>query len=155
MRRYKLVPEEPQGIDPELTEFRTRMQILSPIRDHRLHKSERELRKEKQALKKIQQLIDEREVLLERRRQEQQQQRQELTEQHQHQKISQRSLKDWMGKEKQLLQVLDDINNELHTLHQSLEQQENQVLAAKKHVEFRHLENERLKVLSQKIEESW
>lgn len=148
------VHEEPFLSNPEQEMLKTSLAVLTPIRAHRLSKSEREWRKARQELKKIQERIQEVENRLETQKQAHLKRRQELAEKNQAQTISQRDLQDWIGEEKQLLQKLDEINRELNALRKSLQDQQNAVHQAKNQVDIRQLENERLTHLKNDIEEN-
>ncbi|MDH2435704.1 hypothetical protein QCD60_24565 [Pokkaliibacter sp. MBI-7] len=154
MRRSRFISEESTPTDPELATLKANLKVLTPIRAHRLHTSERHWRRAKQSLAEIQRRIDEKEVQLQQRREEHLQRRVALAAEHQSRSISHETLKDWMGKEKQLLRDLDDINRELNELHLALEQQQEKVQQAKQQVDILQLENERLQIFTHELEEA-
>lgn len=150
----KYIHEDPLLSSPEQDVLNNTLAVLTPIRAHRLSKSEREWRKAKQALKLKQIQIDEMECKLETQKQEHLTRRQELSDTYQAQTISHSGLQDWMGEEKQLLQHLADINKELNALRTSLQDLQTIEQQAKTLVDLRRLENERLKALHNEIEEA-
>lgn len=151
--KRRFVMEEPNLSNPEQETLQATLAILTPIRAHRLAKSEREWRKAKQKLKQIEAKIAEVEAHLEAKKQEHLARRQELSDQNQSQTITQQGLQDWIGEEKQLLSKLDDINRELNNLRRSLQEQQEVERQAKAQVDIKQLENERLTHLKSEIEE--
>lgn len=153
MRRPSYLLDEPCPADPELQQLGSGLEVLTPIRAHRQHMAERRWRRERQTLAELQRKLQERQTECEQRRQASQQQRRELASKHQSQSISQESLKQWMGEEKQLLQSIEAIDRELHQLQQSIKAQEERVEEAKRRVTIQQREIERLTLFMQEIEE--
>ena len=154
MRRNRFVPEPDAPPDQDLEALQATLKLLKPIRQNRQSKAEREWRRQKQKLAELKQKAEQQQQYLQQQQQQFLQQREQMANDNQARAISYENLKNWMGKEKQMIEQIEQLNRDLQAIFDSCLTQEQQVETALAEVNLQIMEIERLGFMQQELQQA-
>ncbi|TDO98248.1 hypothetical protein [Marinomonas balearica] len=153
MQRPRFLIEEDPPPDPEKEALTDTINLLTPIRAHRLAKREKQWRAQKRILAAAKKELEKREKELLNERASHLLRRDNLITENSHQRISRFSLAQWQLEDQEIVTELSNIRQKIQDLYNQVSLAEQQLSEAKTQLDKSHLENERLHAFKEAQEE--